>query len=72
VPQLAAIGGGTEAERLKEIPGTVPPLDSLPPGCAFAPRCAHADTRCRAKSPPYEELQPRHWAACWQAERLYG
>jgi peptide/nickel transport system ATP-binding protein len=72
VPQLAAIGGGTGGERLKEIPGTVPPLDSLPPGCAFAPRCAHADARCRAQIPPYEELRPRHWAACWLAERLYG
>ena len=28
------------AGRLKEIPGMVPALTNLPPGCSFAPRCA--------------------------------
>ena len=27
----------------------VPALSDLPPGCAFAPRCAFADDRCRAR-----------------------
>ena len=30
------------ATRLTAIPGTVPALGQLPPGCAFAPRCAGA------------------------------
>jgi peptide/nickel transport system ATP-binding protein len=72
VPQLTAISGQVEAERLQEIPGTVPPLDNLPGGCAFAPRCAFADQRCRAKFPTYKELRPGHWVACWQAERLHA
>jgi peptide/nickel transport system ATP-binding protein len=72
VPQLAALGGNAAAERLQEIPGIVPPLDNLPPGCAFAPRCAFADARCHAQFPPWEELRPRHWVACWRAKRLYG
>jgi peptide/nickel transport system ATP-binding protein len=72
VPQLAALGGNAAAERLQEIPGIVPSLDNLPPGCAFAPRCAFADARCHAQFPPWEELRPRHWVACWHAERLYG
>ena len=38
-------------EDLREIPGTVPsPLD-LPPGCAFAPRCAEVVPRCRQEKP---------------------
>ena len=37
---------------LADIPGTVPPPDQWPDGCAFAPRCAHADDRCRAEMPP--------------------
>lgn len=37
--------------RLPEIPGTVPPLASMPRGCAFAPRCAHAQDDCRATPP---------------------
>ena len=37
---------------LADIPGTVPPPDQWPAGCAFAPRCAHADERCHAEMPP--------------------
>ena len=59
-------------ERLQEIPGTVPALSNLPSGCVFAPRCAHAEDRCRAQYPPYEEKSPGHWAACWRSHELYG
>ena len=50
----------------------VPLLSALPEGCAFAPRCAHADDTCRATYPDYVERRPGHWVACWHAERLYG
>src|SRR5467141_3503415 len=38
IPHLAIIGGETEQAngRLKEIPGMVPALTNLPPGCSFA------------------------------------
>jgi peptide/nickel transport system ATP-binding protein len=77
VPHLAVLAGGDatdpdEAGRLQEIPGMVPPLYALPQGCAFAPRCPHADETCRAVYPDYVERRPGHWAACWHAERLYG
>ena len=74
IPHLAVIGGAAPITngRLKEIPGVVPPLTSLPPGCAFAPRCALADDRCRQVAPDYEQKRTGHWAACWQSERLDG
>jgi peptide/nickel transport system ATP-binding protein len=75
IPHLAVIGGETVAAangRLTEIPGLVPALTNLPPGCSFAPRCAFADERCRSFYPPYEQKRPGHWAACWHSERLYG
>ncbi len=74
VPRLAIMSGADidATERLEEIPGIVPPLNNLPPGCAFAPRCRFADDRCRAEYPPYREKQPGHWAACWHSERLFG
>jgi peptide/nickel transport system ATP-binding protein len=50
----------------------VPALTELPEGCAFARRCAHADGKCRAHYPPYEQKRRGHWAACWHSERLYG
>jgi peptide/nickel transport system ATP-binding protein len=74
IPRLEIMGGRTSnsAQRLQEIPGMVPALNNLPPGCTFAPRCAFADDRCRAQFPPYEQKRPGHWAACWHSERLYG
>jgi peptide/nickel transport system ATP-binding protein len=76
IPHLAVIGGEMApvepAGRLKEIPGIVPALTNLPPGCPFAPRCGFADDQCRTFFPPYEQKRPGHWAACWHSESLYG
>ena len=74
IPRLGLLAGApsAEPERLKEIPGMVPALTDLPPGCRFAPRCAYADDLSRAEYPPYEEKRPGHWAACWHSDRLYG
>jgi peptide/nickel transport system ATP-binding protein len=74
VPHLDIIKGEDHGadERLAEIPGIVPPLNDLPPGCAFAPRCQFADDRCGLEYPLYEEKRPGHWAACWHSDRLYG
>jgi peptide/nickel transport system ATP-binding protein len=38
-------------EKLVAIPGTVPPLAELPPGCAFGPRCAKHIAACDAAVP---------------------
>jgi len=74
VPHLDIIKGEDHVStaRLEEIPGIVPPLNDLPPGCAFAPRCQFADDRCGLEYPVYEEKRPGHWAACWHSDRLYG
>ena len=37
--------------RLQIIQGRPPDLATLPPGCAFAPRCTHAQPRCLSESP---------------------
>ena len=37
--------------RLRVIHGRPPDLAALPPGCAFAPRCRHAQARCLGESP---------------------
>ena len=72
IPHLAALQGERHRERLSEIPGIVPPLTRLPPGCRFAPRCSHADDRCRREYPPFRQLDEEHWAACWHADALNG
>ncbi|WP_407149927.1 ABC transporter ATP-binding protein [Bradyrhizobium sp. ORS 86] len=69
MPAVIGLGAKTEA-RLTEIPGMVPSLTKLPPGCAFAPRCKLAIDRCRQAYPPLEETRPNHWAACWRAGEM--
>jgi peptide/nickel transport system ATP-binding protein len=63
---MGAIPRGRAAERLTDIPGTVPPMWDLPKGCAFAPRCAGASERCLTERPPFEEKRPGHFAACFE------
>jgi peptide/nickel transport system ATP-binding protein len=58
-------------EPLQAIPGTVPNLSALPPGCAFSNRCRHADGQCRqtpALTPLAEDAQRR--AACWHPQQV--
>ena len=74
IPRLTLMGGAPlgVGSRLKEIPGIVPSLANLPPGCSFAPRCPFADGKCRSAYPPLEEKHPGHWSACWHSEELAG
>jgi peptide/nickel transport system ATP-binding protein len=55
---------------LTPIPGSPPNLLAVPEGCAFHPRCAFAQDRCRAAVPPLRELAVNHRAACVRAEEL--
>jgi len=43
--------GGGGRSRLHQIPGMMPNLTSIPPGCAFHPRCEHAMDICRSTTP---------------------
>ncbi len=51
-------------KALFQIPGAMPKLDALPPGCAFNPRCQHAHERCRQERPSVQAGR----AACWLLE----
>lgn len=56
----------TRGKRLLSIPGFVPPLDQLPLGCSFHPRCQFADKDiCTKKIPPLKEVADGHWSACY-------
>ena len=63
VPRMEA-----RVDRLPSIEGQPPALHRLPPGCRFAPRCAHAVDRCRGEYPPTFVVGPAHEAACWRAD----
>jgi oligopeptide/dipeptide ABC transporter ATP-binding protein len=62
-----------DQDRLEPIPGQPPSLVSLPPGCAFHPRCALSQGRaiCRAEVPPLRRTdEGSHLSACHFAEEL--
>ncbi len=55
----------TDREKpLTTIEGTVPPLQSLPSGCLFEPRCEHRIRQCAQLLPPLVEVAAGHWARC--------
>ena len=55
--------------RLDPIQGQPPDLTRLPPGCAFAPRCAYKVERC-GEVPVLEDVVQGHSSACWERLRL--
>ena len=62
IPRLDA--SALPRKRLDAIPGVVPSLLALPPGCRFAPRCPHARATCTAAVPALREVAPGHRVAC--------
>jgi peptide/nickel transport system ATP-binding protein len=58
IPTLA-----TDTDRLVQIPGSMPRLSAIPPGCPFNPRCPYVFDRCRVERP--EAIQRDvHRVAC--------
>ena len=53
--------------RLPTIPGRVPSLQNMPPGCPFQPRCPEAMPRCAEAMPPSFVLGQQA-VACWLAD----
>ena len=53
-----------DAAKLLPLDGAPPAITRLPEGCAFHPRCAHAQPCCRAAEPALETVAPDHAIAC--------
>jgi peptide/nickel transport system ATP-binding protein len=51
-------------EKLVPIPGTVPSLSALPPGCSFSPRCALHIADCDTAMPQLRSVNTNHDARC--------
>ncbi len=50
--------------RLEAIPGLVPSLLELPPGCKFSNRCKYVFEKC-VEEPQLIEAEPGHMVRCW-------
>jgi oligopeptide/dipeptide ABC transporter ATP-binding protein len=60
---------GKIKERLEVIPGSVPNLINIPPGCKFAPRCKarmeYGLEICTQREPDLIEAEANHFVRCW-------
>ncbi|PLJ77794.1 MAG: dipeptide/oligopeptide/nickel ABC transporter ATP-binding protein [Thermofilum sp. NZ13] len=54
-----------KVKRLESIPGTVPTLIDMGPGCPFAPRCPYAMDICKKEFPASVMLGDNHTVHCW-------
>jgi oligopeptide/dipeptide ABC transporter ATP-binding protein len=59
---------GVKKERLYQIDGQPPALDSQPSGCSFWPRCPRAMDICKEKYPPKTATGGDDFVHCWLAE----
>jgi len=63
-------GIDSKGERLKTIPGNVPDLADLPPGCNFQDRCPLASDICRDSDPQLNSVRGEHLARCWHSDKV--
>lgn len=59
---------GARLKELPQIPGTMPRVDALPPGCAFAPRCPFVMEHCKTHRPDATPRAGGVQVACWLEE----
>jgi oligopeptide/dipeptide ABC transporter ATP-binding protein len=61
---LLAASPRLERGKLTPIPGSVPQLVALPPGCAFEPRCEFRRSECSVAVPELRAASAEHAARC--------
>jgi peptide/nickel transport system ATP-binding protein len=66
ISALPEVGVRYQGKRLTGIPGSPPSLRNPPAGCRFRDRCPLAFDKC-VEEPPFVEIEPDHFAACWKA-----
>jgi peptide/nickel transport system ATP-binding protein len=75
-PYTAALIGSLpsmdqKTERLEAIPGSPPSLGEFPVGCAFRPRCTHAEDRCATGAVQLRPLDRAHATACIRVREIW-
>ena len=68
---IKALPGSLQpGSRLNQIPGMMPTLTDIPPGCAFHPRCTISDSTCRMEVPALISIDDYdRMTACHMVER---
>ena len=71
IASLPAVGVRHDQTTLTGIPGRPPSLVNPPAGCRFRDRCPFAFAKC-TETPPFEEVKPGHYVACWKVSQEVG
>jgi oligopeptide/dipeptide ABC transporter ATP-binding protein len=53
-----------DRRELFPIPGSIPSIHQMPPGCPFEPRCFYRQPICSAALPEWRQAGPDHHARC--------
>lgn len=69
---MAAMPSTENSERLYNIPGAVPPLNSFSQGCRFHPRCEKKFDRCSRERPPLYDIGNGHQVRCFLYDKEDG
>jgi peptide/nickel transport system ATP-binding protein len=64
IDSLPRPGDRRDTRQLRPIPGAIPPLNALPSGCVFAPRCPLVIDRCRQERPALEQADNGRSVRC--------
>ena len=67
---IKALPGSLQpGSRLNQIPGMMPTLTDIPPGCAFHPRCTISDSKCERIAPVLVNINNQNrMVACHMAK----
>ena len=70
---LAEVGRLTPKKR-KFVPvkGEIPSPLAPPSGCHFHPRCPYAMDKCKKAAPPFAQIAPGRWSACYLNEVVFA
>jgi peptide/nickel transport system ATP-binding protein/oligopeptide transport system ATP-binding protein len=70
IPARCADADKERQKYLQTIPGSVPSLYNLTPGCRFYERCSYADSHCAQEEPLLDEIEQGHFVACWKSSDI--
>jgi peptide/nickel transport system ATP-binding protein len=71
ISSLPKVGVRFAKQRLCGIPGNPPLLLDPPAGCRFRSRCPAAFAKC-SQEPPFVEVNPGHFVACWKERGVHA
>ena len=65
---IPRVGLRKDVDRLDTIPGALPPLGMVMPGCVYVDRCPIATSQCRTEKPPMVDIGGGQFSRCFHPD----